>query len=126
MVDKMEEKKEIKTKLDKIPEGMAVNMRTEVEKGTSDANVPLEAIQKLNKKKLGPGRNINLPKIVEYDGFKVYDDAFTLLFVKLVQMRNQDVDLILLNAQFTMSDIEGKPIFPRLVPKPTNGNITTK
>lgn len=103
-------------KLDKISDGLISHLQAEVNKGTSDANTPLEAVMKLQKNRTkrqvaGPS-----PSVLEIDGFFLYEDSTTLMLFKLTQLKNPDVDKVLVEANFSMFDINGKQIFPRPTP----------
>lgn len=106
------------SKLDQISDGLMSHLHQSVEAGTNDANTPLEAILKTTK---GAGRRPAAPKkhvqsVVEIDGYKLTSDDLTICFFKLVRLNNPEVDKILTAANFSMFDLLGKPIYPRVVP----------
>lgn len=109
-------------KLDKIDEGLLRHMAEVVNTGTSDANTPLEAILKLNKDKR-PGRRVTAPAktppVVDIDGLRLYQDPTTMMFYQLVRLNDPRIDAILTEANFSMADIQARPIFPR-PPAPSN------
>lgn len=103
-------------KLDKIDEGLLRHLSETVNKGTSDGSTPLEAILKLNGDKRPGRRKTALPKtppVVDIDGLRLYQDPTTMMFYKLVKLNDPKVDAILLEANFSMADIQARPIFPR-------------
>lgn len=116
-------------KLDKIDEGLLRHLSETVNKGTSDGSTPLEAILKLNGDKRPGRRKTPLPKtppVVEIDGLRLYQDPTTLMFYKLVKLNDPRIDAILNEANFSMADIQARPIFPRspVVPVPSSANPT--
>lgn len=99
-------------KLDHISDVLMNHLHTEAEKGTKDGSTPLEAIQKLQPV-VGPKQKKRKVDVLDLDGFHLYNEPMTLLFFRLVQLKNEAIDTILTEANFTMADIAGKPIFPR-------------
>lgn len=106
------------TYLKSITPELAKALHSEVERGTTDANTPLEAILKLNQKGGKKSRKKPDPiQIVLMGEHEIYNDEFTVLFYRLVQLKDPKIDELLTNAHFTMADIKGKPIYPREAPK---------
>lgn len=99
-------------KLDKIPDNLASHMKTVIENKAATSERPLDTILKQKMKKAPPKKN-KAPQVIELNGFKIYDDQFSMLFFRLVFMKNTEVDQLLTEAEFTMRDLSGKIIFPR-------------
>jgi hypothetical protein len=95
-----------------MPDGILNHMSAVVEKEANDPHARNKILLDQIKHKRKQMKD-NAPKIINRDGFFLYDDAQTTMWYDLIKLNDPRVNAILTAAQFKLTDLNGKVVYPK-------------